>query len=586
MAQQACLVFLNERTLWRAVWLALRGHRVCCIPVPTTFAATAGFLSRMVVWLGKYLPIFEVLNFDLRLERYKELRVPRHHDDPYRLAEPWLDRYIGHDYLDLSLHDDAMPVRHAASILFYRYLDAIWFTRWFSMHYDSREAVFVGLDPVVSGAYREIYGTDPSLPSVAPVVPGRFVNVLIHVAALALMLVQALRSVRIAPPACRDVFLGSDYSGNPRDASVWREVAAEGHDVMVVFRTRQQRRARANQISGFPCTVPGEGAWSIVRAWAEWREAWGRTQRIWLVVRDLIPALVLQTCLLPLRRLKIRQMLTRYRFRHFWVRDDYGAEHILRSQELRRVEGKTIGVSHGLPVSCNLVGIWRYIDCDTYMVQGLGILRHYSDRWAPWMKVVASGSLGLTREFEARLSAPRPHDIIFQVKPQEGSEPLLHILDALATAFTDRRIILQVKRFFRDSFLVEQFGQIAKRHANVVATDESIYELFLRARYLITDPSTIAVEAIQFGLYAFVMDCDGRRSLYFRDFPEFCENSPDELAHRIRGIEDGSYRYRFADYDGLINRQGHFFNQFRAELGLPPIVSQPSQTASMQLCAE
>lgn len=577
------LVCLNELTLWRVLWLAVTGRRVCCIPVATVVGGSGGLLRKTVSWLGKYFDVRDVLDFDPRLEKFKDLRLPRHYDDPFRRAEPWLDGYIGHDRLD-TLHDDAMPMRHTACTVLDRYLEAIWLIHWFSLNYRAQDAIFVGLDPILTGAYCEIYKAEPALPSIHHVVPRVSLNLLIRVAAFAIAAVQIWRCVRLAPSAHRDIFLGSDFSGHPRDASVWQEIAAEGREVVVVFRNQKQRRAHATGTCGFPWTVPGEGEWSIVRAWRECGEAWQRFQRIWLVVRSLVPALALQACLLPVRRVKIRQMLTRYRFRNFWVRDDYSVEHIVRSQELRRVNGRSIGVAHALPISCVLYSPWRYIDCDIYMVQGLGILRHYGDRWAPWMKVVASGSLVLTRELESRLSAARPKDIIFQAKPSEGSEPIVPILEALAGAFPDRNIFMQFKGAFRHSSLAETFRRVARRYPNVIETEESIYELFMRARYLITDPSTVCAEAIQFGLYAFMIDCDGREALYFREFPEFCENSPEELARRIRGIEDGSYTYRFHDYDALINRDGHFPDQFRAELGLPPITAKVPKKLSERPC--
>lgn len=580
------LVLLNELTIWRVVWLAVTGRRVCCIQIAPVFGPSFRLFSSVVGWLAKHFAVRDVLDFDPRLEKYKEVRLPRHHEDPFRLAEPWLDQYLGHDHLDASLQDDAMPLRQAACTVFSHYIDAIWFIRWFSLHYRRDEAVIIGLDPFLSGSYRAIYGEEPALPCVRYERPRRWSNNLLTVAAMAASVLQALRSVRLSPTSPRHIFLGSDYSGHPRDVSVWKEIAAERHEVLVVFRTAVQRKAEIRGASGFASAVPGEGQWSVARAWTECGEAWMRWRRIRRVALGLSPALAFQACLLPLRRIKMRQLFTRYRFVNFWVRDDYGVEHIIRSQELRRFGGKSIGVAHAFPISCALLSIWRYIDCDAYLVQGLGILRHYGDRWAPWMKVIASGSLGLTRDLEARLAAPRPNNIIFQPKPKEEGEPLMDLLASLASSFPDRQIFVQFKLFFRNSYLTEHFRQIARQYPNVVETDESIYKLFLRARYLVTDPSTIAAEALQFGLYAFVLDYDGRKSLYFRDYPGLCLQTPKEVVHRIKGIEDGSYIYRLSDYDSLINRKGHFLNQFREELGLAPILARVSADLLLQPCAD
>ena len=40
---------------------------------------------------------------------------------------------------------------------------------------------------------------------------------------------------------------------------------------------------------------------------------------------------------------------------------------------------------------------------------------------------------------------------------------------------------------------------------------------------------------------------------YFREFPELCFNSSDEIINRIDSIEDGSYKFNKDDYVDLIN---------------------------------
>lgn len=574
------LVFLNERTIIACLWLALTGNTVVCLPTAVIFGPLRPLMDKFQNWLTKRYKVRCPMESDPRLASLLELRVPRHHDNVYARSEPWLDEHLSAARLEDFLNDDSMPLKHAASTIFYSYMDGLWFLRWYCQNYRPETTIVVGADAVIRGAYHRVYGEAPTLLLKSMPRGATVLKTLAIVGGTLSLIWSCSRPIYLRPLAPRHIFLGSDFSGHPRDRFLWQEIREAGHDVVVVFRNRRQRKREALQTTqGFSSIDPSDGRWSARDAIAALAEGLCRLKVLILSTWQLEPVFFVQANLLPGRRMKMRSFLAHYRFKYFWVRDDYSQEHILRSQELRKKGGKSIGVAHGLPISATVIPMFRYIDCDTYFVHGMGILRHYGDRWSQRMKVHASGSLGLTREFALRLAqSNRNDDIIFHAKAERDIETLCSMIEALASAFSERKIYFAIKKSFGKSFLAEGLRAHARQFPNVQETEESIYELFLKARYLVTDPSTIAAEALQFGLYVFMLDCDGRASLYFRDFPEFCESDPAQIVRRINGLEDGSYKYRFQDYESLINREGCFLDQFRAEVGLPPL--QPGVAAA------
>lgn len=566
------LLFLSETSLLRALWLALTGARICLVDMPPAIPALP--ILRWGRWLLlRFGAVRPILDFDDRLGELKELRVPRHHEDPFVAIEPWTDSYLANQQLDAILGDDADPYRQISCNYMFGYFDRLFFLNWFCQTYPSESATVVGADEVLLGMYEHVYGQACSL-AVSRTRTGRgLFNPLLTALAFAALVWESLKGLRLTATVPRPVLLGSDCSGDDRDPIVWREVLQAGADVVVVFRSRQQKIESQGKIAPIPALAPGDGGFTPLLAWREFVASSRRLWRIARQARSLTPGHYHRLTLIPHKRLQIRKLFTLYRFRHFWTRDDYNVEHILRSQELRRMGGVSLGVQHGLPISAALIPQWRYVDCDLYYVFGLGIMRHYGDRWPKTMQARACGSLGMTREREARLADPRPNDIIFQAKAERTAQPLIDVLDSLVANFPDRTIYVQIKNAFSHTFLAQEVLSAAARYPNVVCTREKIYDLFLKARYLVTDPSTIGAEAIQFGLYAFMLDYDGRKSLYFRDFPDFCMSDPHEPARRIKAIEAGTYRYRFEDYELLIARHGRIYDQVRADIGLPPFLA-------------
>lgn len=562
------LVLLNELSLPRLLYLVLRKRRIFLIEAPAVLPPMAGYLRRLAERLVARGRCRQITDFDDHLASYKEARVPRHFRDAFRTTEPWLAGKFQFDNVDQWLGDDGYPFRHVTCNHVFQYFNQIHLLRHACENISQvtgpgRNGVVVCTSSMIEGLYRAVFGEDIALRVSRP---SRILGDIFKLLALALtwgaIVRGALRNVHWRAAAPRHYFMGADYTGyrkNNFDASLWREFSPNRDRLLQIFRSEAHRRNNKEETENHPSDylgggwfTPGEAAWAMI-------STLGKTliyiRRLWF----LDPLHFRTSLTIPYKRMLYRKLLRAYSFDVFWGNDDYNFDHIVRSQELRRRGILSMGAPHGLPIPTALVPMWRYVDYDRYYICGMGIYKYYADTWPRHMTVSAIGSLGMTRERQARLAEPKPANIIFQTKVEWDflDAPQRELLAGLATTFPDKRIYLQVKGSFSHTSYANDFvGWGCATFPNVVHSDEHITDLFFKARYLVTDPSTIAAEAIQFGLASFLMDFDDRTSLYFRDFEGLCYKTPGEILDRIKGVEDGTYRYPRESFGELINLSG------------------------------
>jgi len=302
-----------------------------------------------------------------------------------------------------------------------------------------------------------------------------------------------------------------------------------------------------------------------------------------MVVRDsarmfwhigrLQPALYYRAGTLPFRRAVLRGFFNRFHPKFYWGRDDYNDEHILRRQELHRVGGKSFGLNHGYSHYSNFYPAWRYISFDRFYAFGMAQYNRYTkETWASDMTVVPSGSFGATREDYTRRNDPRPNDIGVFVSAFVFEKPMITFIRNLADEFSDRTVWLQVKRSFVDKPFGRSFIQECQKDlANVQHTRDSLFDIFAKARYAFSDPSTVVVEALQFGCISFMTDVSPiHKDSLHRKFPGLCVTSAKEAANHIRDIEAEKWHYPRESFGELVDLSGRvFFDIIRKDMGLP-----------------
>lgn len=565
---RALLLFLNELTLPALLWHLAKGRTVHVLMVPPVFGGTEAVLSRLVAWLRRRGLVHDVLDLDPALAKYGELRLPRHLNDPFAAIEPWIEAEYGFDRLDEALGDDARAYRHVVCNHAFSYFAALFFLDHLARAMAGHEPDVIAPGPAAARLYQALHGVPPTRFRTVGV-PVRLVNLLLALAAFCLAVKHALAGARLGRDR-QQWLLGADPIAAVYDREVWDQMAGHG-PVLVVYRSRRQQSEEPGWACGYPATATGDGGFPLARIPGEVAGVVRRLWRLYLLAGRRSPELFLRLASLPVKRLMLRKLLASHRFGYFLARDDYNEDHILRSQELRKDGGISLGTAHGMPIAAVVVPMWRHLDFDVYYMQGTGLQRHYARTWPDHMRVVAAGSRGLTRERAARLASPRPATILVQIKPWRTIEPMIDAVRALALRFPGWRVVINVKQSFLDNFLARDFLQRATAGLdNVVTSDRPIYDLFLEARVLVTDPSTVAAEAIQFGLATFMLDMEGQKALYFRDFAGLCFTTAAELVEAASAVIEGRRDYSWEAFDTLTSRTAlPFCEAVCATLSLP-----------------
>ena len=308
--------------------------------------------------------------------------------------------------------------------------------------------------------------------------------------------------------------------------------------------------------------------------------------QLWKFGHTLAPSLFFHLVSLPFKRMMFRGLFHRYRPKFFWARDEYNVEHILRSQELRRVGGVTHGISHGFHVVSTVLQQTRYVDYDRYYVFGKKLCeRHISSTWPDHMKLVNVSGFALTREQLASLSTPRPLDIACILVPSQGAETSFTVLREMAEAFPDRTIYFNVKPKYLKGFYLEIYGAYVEQYEEFLRTKptnlvewrtdipgQSSYDLFFKCSYVVSEPSTMLVEGIQCGLYGWCLDLAPKwKALSMRDLPGLCVEDAATVIANIKGIEDGSYHYPRELWAEDIDQSGKaIWDVLREGFGLQP----------------
>ena len=108
---------------------------------------------------------------------------------------------------------------------------------------------------------------------------------------------------------------------------------------------------------------------------------------------------------------------------------------------------------------------------------------------------------------------------------------------------------------------------------NVEHFEDNAYALFERAGIIFSDPSTVIGEAIQLGLLTFCLDLvPGHEETIFRNYPGLCVTQADDAVARVRGVEDGTWRYPRSSFESLINLSDrHVLDVIRTDVGLPEL---------------
>ena len=409
-------------------------------------------------------------------------------------------------------------------------------------------------------------------------VPRRTINALVTllIQIFALAWVGSRTQPIISKP--KDYFFGADYCEDQRDHRLYHEVADGGPLLLVYRHPKSMYRPPQDDLSPYEFQDSRAGRFGPMQAVAAMAMVIRDGAGLFRHFAGSQPALYFRIATLPFRRAVLRAFFNRFRPKFFWGRDDYNEDHVLRHRELRRVGGVSMGICHGYPAYAYLFPQWRYISFDRYYVHGQAVYeREMKKSWPDDMKVVAVGSFGATRSDYALRHAPKPNDIVVYSAVFVGNPKMVDFVRGLAEAFPERKVLLQIKHNFIDTPVGKAFARDCMESlSNIELVTAPLFDLTRQARYAFSDPSTVIVEALQFGQYAFFADlmAEQKKSVY-REYPAICVGSAEDAATRIHAIEAGEKTYPLEALSDLVDLSGRvLFDVIREEMKLPLQLTQ------------
>ena len=262
-----------------------------------------------------------------------------------------------------------------------------------------------------------------------------------------------------------------------------KNVVDSPSDALLVYRTRATRQNLSRDIDAYPECILGDAridSATFVRLSAA---LVGDMWRLWKTASSAEPGLFGRYCTLVGKRAMFAAFFKRYQPRFFFCRDDYSIDHIIRSQELRKIGGTSIGMMHGIPTN-TYISEWNEVDFDIYLVMGQHLYEtFYRDLWPSHMKIIATGCFRMTPEYFSRRHQARPKDIAYFPIVHRNSDFLMAETFRIAEHFPDRTVYVKMKA---GRGIVEQQRferQMEQAPANVIIYEDVVaYDLLLKKR--------------------------------------------------------------------------------------------------------
>ena len=571
---------LSEVTLPRLLWRAALGRPTCVLATRSLWGGFSGRLDRLADALKSKGRITRILDQRPDLAPYTDYGDIMRLADPFVEAEPWLNDYFRFDEADDRYGRYGTAYRHNCCNAIFQRFATVFLVNGICEEPPDPDVRFVGLDAVDLAYYQDRFKQPVPFPVVhQPRIDG-WINALRSLAVLGYSILWIARKIRFAPPPPEPIFLGSDFVGARHDLNLWPEIADEDHEIVIVCRNREMAREYSDALKGYRHCCVDDGWHTPGSALASLWETARDVFNIFRQGRSLPSDFFRGLSALPYKCSVYRALFNRFHFRNFWSRDDYNTEHIIRSQELRKLGGISFGIMHGISSICEIAHQLRHIDFDTYYVFGRDLYdRVYSKTWPAHMRVRDIGSFGMARDEFERLKQPRPNNIACFCSPSFHQDQILENIEAIARALPDRTVFINIKG---DKYLTGSFGEalsqlMDRAPDNLVIDKRRSYELLFECQYVVNESSTLTAEAIQFGLCSFILDIDERfKNHYYRRYPDICVRSAGETVERIRAIEEGRWDYPRHLMGELINMSGRIpWDEIRKDMGLEPRRSEP-----------
>jgi hypothetical protein len=572
-AKSVILVIPNELIVPKLFLYALLGKDLVLLPAHPILPWCRSLVDRVVSWLLSKGYASSAADLFAEVRELVDGVGPEYQFDVFARIEPWMESRLCFGAAEQKYGRYALAYKSAACSFLRTCLAGPVLLRAVLDADSSRHFRIVGASREVLEIYEQLFGVScNAAPS-----PGRVgtlaVNAAQLIAVLGITFGYVLRACLRSEAGGEEMWLGADFIADPRDLPVYEAFGGPKNTVLLA-RNKSYLSGHEHLIAGYRMVTFDDGIFSLREVAPTLVEFVRDAFRIFFAGAFLAPFLLWLTLDSARKRVSYRGLFNRYYFRNFWGRDDYNPDHIIRTQELRRRGHRSLGLNHGLPILATVIPHFRYIDFDVYFTFGEHIYaRYYSSTWPASVKVVASGAFSMVAE-PSRKAVKTSMDIGIFLKigywPQNEDERLVGFVNKIANAFPDRRIIVKFKSMRWAPQEISDAIEIWRSIPNItIAEHGKAYEVLEQVGFCISDPSTVAAEAISYGAVSFVIDFPSWRSLIFRDFPAMMVQSAEETILRICRLEAGQEIYPWAQFDTLIGLPGIPFPDLVMREALP-----------------
>ena len=553
----------------RILFAICSGHRVYLLDTNTRkpyervlFPGMAGVRR----FLLRFESVRDANELDERLVQTRDYRAVLLLADIFGQIEEWQNKYFGFSRIDSDLPAFAQCYRATiCSEMEHRQFEMFAAECMVRRHPDARLA-FSGIDQSTRGAISALEAlNDARLPRVVlrfAALTNRIRNTFAWVILMAVHFTRLARLVRPIIPAPKDCFMMADYIGDEDDNKFY-EAAREFGPVILVPRTPtiELRRLPAGIPPGLrhrrDGVIPVSQLWTVML----------RCLRDCFSVYRYLGSLELQQFAMALSwTFKLAEFEAFFRLgrpKVFFARDCYNPDHILRHQVLTGFGAIHIGMNVGYPCYSILFPTTRYISFDWFFVYGTALYqKHYAETWPAEMELIPIGPFRIdkARFTEARRDAGNG-DIAIFTGPFVHEPAMVGFVRELALSLPDRKILLQVKNFFRDLKSGRDYVRdCTDGLPNIIPVSDDVYDILKQVTYSVTDPSSIVVEAMSLGRISFLADVSSwQRSCYFRDFNDILVRSGGEAARKIRALEEGTESYPWQKFESVAYLSDDYF---------------------------
>ncbi len=563
------IVSLDRLTVLYTAFSLIIGRNVILLPNEQG-GRPFGFLFKWLQkWIERHPRSADALEIYPEIQRYLDIPGYCSLIDIFSKTEQKMNEYFRFDDANIDYSEYELYFKHITCVFSYNKYPLILFLHDIGKKNIDANTVFVTSDNFIL----ELYGSyfDEELKIKSKILNGlssKF-NFLIYIFVYLYSLASVFRRISWQTLKSETVLLGADFAEDIRNIEMLGEMVDAPSDCKLVYRSYSQSVSSKVDPGDLPCCQLLDGAVYPENIFEYARLISADCWKIYCRARHLKEEHFFQLIKSPLKRINFRSLFNRYSFKYFWSRDDYNPEHILRTQELRRIGAVSMGINHGLPNPQLCLPHWRYMDYDIYYTFGEDLIKtKYGDMWPEEMKIRIVGSMGMTRERLKALSLnkPRPNDIIYFAGPEIGEDLIIKEVVKIAAAFPEKTVYIKNKRQNLKSKVFDSGLN------NLVDTFEDSYDLMFKAKYALGGCSTVIAEAIQFGLCTYSFDFTGpdSESLY-RTFPGLCVFSAQEVIDRITAIDSNKETYPRESFAGLIHLSPQWcIDIIREDMNLTP----------------